>query len=173
MCFSLEVFVIMWMYKGWRSGDRGCLVSLICHLAFELGYKPGCVNIIWLTETTCPGLVAVKTCLPDSLPFACQNILVVSPKLQLAHCGGVIFARFFGIFPYFPFVSTCQMIGSPDGSVSALVKLGSAELEEFRFIKVGSRRKSEWANRVPLCVLFFFLNSLIFLVSFQFCWCPP
>ena len=63
------------------------LLLLICQLVFELGYKSCCVEIIWFSKTTFPG-VYVNTCLPDLLFYVHQGTLVVVLKRQQVHYGG-------------------------------------------------------------------------------------
>jgi hypothetical protein len=43
----------------------------------------------------------LNTCQLELLPLVRHGTFVMAPKKQLAHCGGVILASFFGISPFF------------------------------------------------------------------------
>ena len=81
--------------------DGGCLVVLIGQLALELHYKTWLSQDRLIMKTTCPGLIALNTCLPVSLPFVRHGTLVMAPQRQPVHCSSVIFVSFFGILPLF------------------------------------------------------------------------
>ena len=55
------------------------------------------MDIIWSSDTHCPGLVALNTLLATSFPL--QGTLVMAPKAHPAQTGGSTLARCLGILP--------------------------------------------------------------------------
>lgn len=90
-----------WRPEKWLMKMVAALYLCVVSLSLSCATKPGCMEMSWSTEATCPGLVAMKTYLPDSWPFVYQGTLVIAPKRHHMHHSGIVFASFFGNSPYF------------------------------------------------------------------------
>lgn len=108
MLLLLELFVmwICWRPKQLSTKTVAVLYCWVVNLPFSWATKPGCVGINWSTNTTGPGLVCLNTCWLGLLPLVCHSTFVAAPKRQLTYCGGVVFARFFGISHSLPILLT-------------------------------------------------------------------